>query len=305
MEYKEQLIDLMKGWTDDSIDITDNWEEWEKFLKEQGYIRTYDEVYEMDLNYLVSNQDMDFWNEEKEEWDVESLIINDNDITEMSNGCYFVHNQQYIDDYIIDLFYEQQERKEKEKKLDWAIKQAYIDLNESSNGFSRFDALLFIFGHDFGNEKLYFASDMEKVKRELLKCIKSVLNLVDDNIYDGSIELWLPNHNVWSDAEDEHYCELIMFGGYGILEDGQKILDSDAIILKDEESIQTLEYFTYENMNQLCDYVAELFEFYKNDVFNVGDKEYEQEINKKLNDIINNYWMNTIEFDYAEFYLNN
>ena len=81
-------------------------------------------------------------------------------------------------------------------------------------------------------------------------------------------------------------------------------MDSDAIILKDEESIHTLDYFTYENMNQLCDYIGELFEFYKNDCFNVGDKEYEQEINQKLNDIIDDYWMNTVEFDYAEFYNN-
>ena len=112
MGYREELTELVREWTEDCIDITDNWNEWENFLTEQGYIKTYDEVYEMDLNYLVSNQDMDFWNEEQEEWDVESLIINDNDITEMSNECYFVHNQQYIDDYIIDLFYEQQERKD-------------------------------------------------------------------------------------------------------------------------------------------------------------------------------------------------
>ncbi len=303
MEYKEQLIDLVKGWTDNSIDIRDDWKEWEKFLKEQGYIKTYDEVYEMDLNYLISNQDMDYWAYGK--WDVDALIEDDNDITKMSNGCYFVHNQEYIPQYIIDKFYEQQKEKKKQERLNYVINQAYIDLKESSNAFNRFDALLFIFGHNFGNQKLYFASDINKVRRELLKCIKSVLNLIDDNIDDGSIELWLPNHNVWSDAEDEHYCELIMFGGYGIFEDGHQILKSDAILLIDDDGIHTLEYFTYENMNQLCDYIGETFEFYKNDCFNVGDKEYEQEINHKLNSIIDNYWGDTIEFDYAEFYLNN
>ena len=304
MEYKEELTNLVKTHTEDNIDITDKWDDWEKFLTEQGIIKTYDEVYEMDLDYLISNKDWDFWDEEQEQWDVESLIANDEDITEMKNGCYFVHNQDYIDDYVINLFYERQKEKQRQKRINWSINQAYIDLKESSNAFSRFDALLFIFGHNFGNQKVYFASDMDKVRRESLKCIKSVVNLIDDNIYDGSIELWLPNHNVWSDAEDEHYCELIMFGGYEVLSDGQKILDSDAIILKDEESIRTLECFTYENMNQLCNYIGELFEFYKNDCFNVGDKAYEQEINQKLNDIIDNYWMNTIEFDYAEFYSN-
>lgn len=193
----------------------------------------------------------------------------------------------------------------REKQLNWAINQAYIDLKESSNAFNRFDALLFIFGHNFGNQKLYFASDMNKVRRELLKCIKSVLNLIDNNIDDGSIELWLPNHNIWSDAEDEHYCELIMFGGYGIFEDGHQILESDAILLINDDGIHTLEYFTYENMNQLCDYIIELFEFYKEDVFNVDNKRYEQVINKKLNKIIDQYWKDgKIDFDYAEFYKN-
>lgn len=306
MGYREELTNLVKTYTEDNIDITDNWDDWEKFLTNQDIIKSYDEVYEMDLDHLCScgHDYGDTYITDSGEWDVESLIDNDEDITLMSNGCYFVHNQQYIDDYTIDLFYEQQEEKAKQQRLNWAINQAYIDLKESSNAFGRFDALLFVFGHDFGNQKVYFASDMDKVRRELLKCMKSVINLIDDSIYDGSIELWLPNHNVWSDAEDEHYCELIMFGGYEVLSDGQKILDSDAIILKDEESIRTLEYFTYENINQLCNYIGEVFEFYKNDCFNVGDKAYEQKINQKLNDIIDNYWMNTIEFDYAEFYSN-
>lgn len=192
----------------------------------------------------------------------------------------------------------------KQEAINWAITQAYKDLNESSNAFNRFDALLFIFGHDFGEQKIFFASDINKVKKELLKCIKDTLNVVNDIIYDDSIDLWLPNKNIWSDEEDDHYCQLIKFGGYEILADGQKILDADAILLIDEESNHTLEYFTYENMNELCDYIAEVFEFYKNDVFDVGDKAYEQEINQKLNKIIDNYWMNTIEFDYAEFYNN-
>ena len=306
MGYREELTNLVKVHTEDNIDITDDWNDWENFLTEQGIIKTYDEVYEMDLDHLrcCGHDYGDTYITESGEWDVESLIDNDEDITLMSNGCYFVHNQDYIDGYTIDRFYEQQEEKKRQQHLNWSINQAYVDLKESSNAFSRFDALLFIFGHNFGSQKVYFASDMNKVRRELLKCMKSVVNLIDDSIYDGSIELWLPNHNVWSDVEDEHYCELIMFGGYEILSDGQKILDSDAIILKDEESIHTLEYFTYENINQLCDYIGEFFEFYKNDCFNVGDKAYEQEINKKLNSIIDNYWMNTIEFDYAEFYSN-
>ncbi len=303
MGYREELTELVKDWTEDKIDITDNWSEWESFLTEEKYIQTYKEVYELDLSYLQCNQDMNYWAYGK--WDVDALIEDDNDITKMSNGCYFVHNQQYIPQYIIDKFYEQQEEKKKQERLDWAINQSYIDLNLSYNGFNRFNALLFVFGHDFGSAKINFLSDINKVKKESLKCIQDVLNLMNESIDDGFIKLWLPNHNIYSNEEDEKYCELIRFGGYSILEDGQKILNADAIILQNEESIQTLEYYTYENMNQLCDYITELFEFYKENVFNVGDKEYEQAINKKLNKIIDQYWKDgKIDFDYAEFYKN-
>ena len=302
MGYREELIELVKEYIEDNIDITDNWSEWEEFLTKQGYIRTYQQVYDMDLEYLISNKDNEYWNKNNEKWDVESLITNDNDITKMENGCYFVHCHQYIDEYIIDLFYEQQEQKEKQKALDWAIAQAYKDLDESVNGFNKVDALLFIAKHDFGNTKLYFASDIKKVKRELLECFKKILELINDAIDDGSVELWLPNHNMYSNEEDKHYCELIKFGGYEVLEDGQTILKSDAIILKDEENIHTLDFYTYQNMHHLCNYIEELFKFYKKDCSDIGDEEYEQEINEELNRIVDYYWKNgKIDFDYAEF----
>ena len=302
--YREELANLVETWTEDNIDIRDNWNDWEEFLSEQGYIKTYQEIYDMDLNYLINEKDYNYWDEENQKWNVESLIENDNDITKMSNGCYFAHNQQYIDDYIIDLFYEQQEEKAKQQRLNWSITQAYIDLDKSINGFSRIDALLFILAHNFGEEKIYFASSIGKVKKELLKCLKDFLSLVFHSNFDTQISLWIPNHDLWSNEEDEHYCDLIRFGGYEILSDGQKILDSDVIILKNEESIHTLEYFTYQNIDDFCEYIAEICESYKNDCYDVGDRTHTKEINEEINKIIDNYWMNTIEFDYAEFYLN-
>lgn len=305
MGYIEELTKLVKKYTENEVDITENWNEWEDFLSDQGYIKTYKEVYAMDLAYLQNNKDMDYWAYGK--WDVDALIENDEDITPMSNGCFFVHNQESIPQSVIDEFYKQLKDRKKQQALNYAIFQAYEDLHYSENGFSRFDALLFIVGHDFGyeSEKLYFASDIKKVKRELLECFKEVLKLMNDSIDDGYIELWLPNHNEYSNEEDEKYCKLIRFGGYSILEDGQKILNSDAILLKNEESIHTLEYFTYQNMHQLSNYIGELFEFYKKDCFDVGDKEYEQEINEELNRIIDYYWKNgKIDFRSADFFRN-
>ena len=304
MGYREELTELVKIWTEDEIDITDDWNKWEDFLTEQGYIKTYDEIYRMDLDFLKSYKINRYWDKNNGKWNVEQLIKEDNDITKMSNGCYFIHNQQHIDEYIIKMFYEQQEEERIKKAIEENITQAYIDLNTSINAFSRFDALLFVLSHNFGKEQIYFTTEMNKVRQQLLYCINDVLSLVNDTIYDGSIKLWIPNHNLWSDEEDEHYCDLIRFGGYEILSDGQKILDSDVIILKDEESIHTLDYFTYQNIDDFCDYIAEVFEFYKNDYNDVGDREYNKQTNQKLNNIIDNYCMNTVEFDYAEFKLN-
>ena len=266
-------------------------------------IRSFDEVVDDNLCYWnVGDLPYDYI-------DTEAMVDGDNDYTQVGDmywkNAFFEEDsedEELIKMKLIKRINQQSKDNTKQQGIDWAITQAYIDLKESTNGFSKIDALLFIVGHDFGNTKLYFASDMKKVKRALLECFKELLELMNDSIDDGYVQLWLPNHNIYSNEEDDKYCQLIEFGGYKILEDGKMILESDAILLKNEESIHTLEYFTYQNMNQLCNYIGELFEFYKEDVFNVGDKEYEQQINQKLNQIIDCYWKDgKIDFDYAEF----
>ena len=299
---REKLIELVKQWTVDNIDISENFTEWEEFLVKQGYIKTYDQVYDMNLSYLQNNKDYQYMVNGK--WDVDALIQNDRDITKIIDGLYFVHCQNFIDEYVIDKFYEEQDAKKRQQEIDLSVTQSYIDLNLSHNGFSRINGILNIYKNNFGKEILYFCTEMKKVKQELLYCINDVLDLVNDVIYDGSIKLWIPNHNLWSDEEDDHYCELIKFGGYEVFDIGKTILKSNVIILKEEESIQSLDCYTDENMKDFFEYIKEVFDFYIKDCFDIGDYEYIKKINKKLNNIIDNYWMNTIEFDYAEFKLN-
>lgn len=299
---REKLIELVKQWTVDNIDISENFTEWEEFLVKQGYIKTYDQVYDMNLSYLQNNKDYQYMVNGK--WDVDALIQNDRDITKIIDGLYFVHCQNFIDEYVIDKFYEEQDAKKRQQEIDLSVTQSYIDLNLSHNGFSRINGILNIYKNNFGKEILYFCTEMKKVKQELLYCINDVLDLVNDVIYDGSIKLWIPNHNLWSDEEDDHYCELIKFGGYEVFDIGKTILKSNVIILKEEESIQSLDCYTNENMKDFFEYIKEVFDFYIKDCFDIGDYEYIKKINKKLNNIIDNYWMNTIEFDYAEFKLN-
>lgn len=300
---REKLIELVEQWTEDNININENFTEWEEFLTKQGYIKTYNQVYNMDLAYLQENKDYQYM--KNGEWDVDALIDDDNDIEKLIDGLYFVHCQTYIPQYVIDKFYEQQNEKQKQKEIDLSITQSYINLNLGHNGFNRFKDILNICSNNFGKEILYFCTEMKKVKQELLYCINDVLDLVNDIIYDGSIKLWIPNHNMWSNDEDDHYCQLIKFGGYEVFDIGKTILKSNVIILKEEESIQSLDCYTDENMKDFFEYIKEVFEFYIKDCFDVGDNNYVKETNEKLNNIIDKYWSNTIEFDYGEFYLNN
>lgn len=191
-------------------------------------------------------------------------------------------------------------------------KQAYLDLHSdlNHNGFNRFECLLKIFEKNFGEEKIYFFSDMNKVRKELLYCINGVLAIVNDEInrhYDllqipqENLVLWIPNHNLADNEEDERYCDLIRFGGYEILEDGKQIIESDVILLKKEEGIQTLEYFTYQNIAELIKYIEVFFKIYRNALSDVGDSNHEYLIHKDIDKVIDNYWQETIEFNYAEF----
>lgn len=102
---KEAIIKLTKEWTSDNIDVSKYWKKWYKFLQTKGYIKTYQEIYDMDLAYLQCNKDYDFWI--NGEWDVDLLINNDNDIEQIDNNLYFYHHQELIDEDIIDEFYEQ------------------------------------------------------------------------------------------------------------------------------------------------------------------------------------------------------
>lgn len=318
--HKETFIkvakDFMLNYGD--IDVEKDYEKWVEHLS--PYIYTLEYAVKCDEDWIYCNRKdvwCDYTEEEKEEieanWDewIIGFVEADNDYTEITddeNGqrYFFRHNQECLDISEIEDFYETYDIERplsdaeiKQQKENKKMLQAYYDLNISYYGFKRFKALLHIFKNDFGEQKIYWASNIDKVRKQLLYCINDVLDLINDNIEDGSIRLWIPNHT-YSNEEDEHYCELIYFGGYEILSDGQTILDSDVIILKDEESIQSLDCYKYENMDYFFNYIEEVFEYYEKDVRDVYDREYEKEINEKLNNIINQYWQNTIEFDYAE-----
>ena len=99
-----KIITLMKAYA--NIDISEDYDTWFDFLKQENILMTYDEVYEMDLAHLNScghdygdkyiNKDMT--------WNVELLIENDNDIEKISNNLFLYHNA--IDESLLDKFEE-------------------------------------------------------------------------------------------------------------------------------------------------------------------------------------------------------
>ena len=291
---REELIELVKEHTEHSIDITENFCDWEQFLVEQGYIKTYKEVYDMDLNYLINEKDYDYWDEENQRWNVESLIENDEDITEMSNGCFFVHNQKYIDEYDIEKFYEQLEERKRNT-------EAYMTLRYSKNAFKRMNSLIRLLKNDFGREQIFFASSIYKVKQECVKCLTDILKI--RNTYFGEnygfFTTIIFNHTV--DEDDKFIKILKHIGCADFCYDAQTILESDVVILSEYDSIQDAYYFTYDNIKDFGNYIEDVLSIIEKECNYIDDIDFTAKINKRINHIIDNYWQNTFEFDYAKF----
>lgn len=295
MSYKEELAKLVETWTENNIDIRDNWNDWEKFLSKQGYIRTYQEVYNMDLNYLINEKDYDYWDEEDQKWNVESLIENDEDIVEMSNGCFFVHNQEYIDEYDIEKFYKKLEERKRNT-------EAYLVLNNSKNAFKRMNSLIRLLKNDFGKEKIFFASSMDKVRKENAKCLIDVLKIRSIYFSDYGWFRAIIFDNTNTTEEDNKYIKILQHIGFAdFCYDAQTILESDFVILTECESIQDVVCFTYDNIEDFGNYIKDVLSIIEKECNDVDDIDFTAKINKRINHIIDNYWQNTFEFDYAEF----
>ena len=184
------------------------------------------------------------------------------------------------------------------------MKQKYMILkNENENAFKRMNALLYILKNNFGEEVIYFASDMDKVKQELTKCLSELVNIRNKNFSDdyGTIEIIFLDKNIGSKEEDEKYVKIIRHCGWGILNYSTEILESDIIILAECASIQDAYWFTYENIDDFANYIEDVLSIIEKECDDINDINFFNEINKEINDTINRYWMNTVEFDYAEF----
>ena len=292
---REELIELVKEHTEHSIDITENFCDWEQFLVEQGCIKTYKEVYDMDLNYLINEKDYDYWDEENQQWNVELLIENDEDITEMSNGCFFVHNQNYIDEYNIEKFYEQLEKRKRNT-------EAYITLKYSKNAFKRMNSLIRLLKNDFGREKIFFVSSMDKVRKESVKCLIDILTLRNTYFSDCGLFRTIMFNNTNTTEEDNKYIKILQHIGFAdFCYDAQEILESDFVILTEWENIQDSLYFSYDNIEDFGNYIEDVLSIIEKECDNIDDIDFTAKINKRMNHIIDNYWQNTFEFDYAEF----
>lgn len=184
------------------------------------------------------------------------------------------------------------------------MKQKYMILkNENENAFRRMNALLHILKNNFGEEVIYFASDMDKVRKELTKCLSELVNIRNKNFSEdyGTIEVIFLDKNIGSKEEDEKYVKIIQHCGWRILNYSTEILESDIIILTECASIQDAYWFTYQNIDEFANYIEDVLSIIKKECDDINDIDFFNEINEEINDTINRYWMNTVEFDYAEF----
>lgn len=295
MDYREELANLVETWTEDNINIRNNWNDWEEFLSEQGYIKAYQEVYDMNLNYLINEKDYDYWDEKNQQWNVESLIEDDNDIVKMSNGCFFVHNQEYIDEYDIERFYEQLEERKRNT-------EAYVTLRYSKNAFKKMNSLIRLLKNDFGKEKIYFASSMDKVGEESIKCLIDILRIRNTYFSDCGTFRAIMFDNTNTTEEDNKYIKILQHIGFAdFCYDAQTILESDFVILTEWENIQDVMCFTYDNIKDFGNYIEDVLSIIEKECNHIDDIDFTAKINKRINHIIDNYWQNTFEFDYANF----
>lgn len=184
------------------------------------------------------------------------------------------------------------------------MKQKYMILkNENENAFKRMNALLYILKNNFGKEVIYFASDMDKVKEELTKCLSELVNIRNKNFSEdyGTIKIIILDKSIDSKEEDEKYVKIIRHCGWRILNYSTEILESDIIILTECQSIQDAYWFTYQNIDEFANYIEDVLSIIKKECDDINDIDFFNKINEEINDIINRYWMNTVEFDYAEF----
>lgn len=294
---REQLRKIVKEWTENNIDIEEDFNNWCEFLTKEKYIQTYDEIYQMELEHLSSEKEIydEYYDKENSIWNVDKLINDDNDIEMIIDGLYFVHNQSYIDKYIIDDFYEY-------KEINNRVKYAYRNLNKLHDNFNRAKSLLIVLQNDFGIYKHYLSTDIQYTRERMLIAIKDILNImyVYNNDNDYSIELFV------SDNTKSQYQKLIKdliyyTNGYDILKNSDIILESDAILFETDASKHTVQYYTYDNIDELCDYIEDVFSNFVKFVLHLYDREEIQQINQELGEAIDNCW-DRIDFDYYQFY---
>ena len=101
----------------------------------------------------------------------------------------------------------------------------------------------------------------------------------------------------FTNTDDELYKHFIDFGGFNqVLMQGNDILNASIILLDNSTEKHLIKCFDISHENDAYDIIDESIEAMKDT--------YLDEDNDAINEIINEFWMNTIEFDYEEFYLN-
>ena len=179
------------------------------------------------------------------------------------------------------------------------MKQEYVILQKSENSYKRCKALINIIKEDFGEEIIYMCTPIDKAKEEILKCFNNIFKYISWlNHIDETEKIYhFYRMCCFTNTDDELYKHFIDFGGFNqVLMQGNDILNASIILLDNSTEEHLIKCFDISHENSAYDIIDESIDAMKDT--------YLDEDNDAINEIINEFWMNTIEFDYEEFYLN-
>ena len=179
------------------------------------------------------------------------------------------------------------------------MKQEYVILQKSKNSYKRCKALINIIKRDFGEEVIYMCTPIEKAKEEILKCFNNIFKYISwlNHIDETEKVYHFYRMSCFTNTDDELYKHFIDFGGFNqVLMQGNDILNASIILLDNSTEEHLIKCFDISHENDAYDIIDESIDAMKDT--------YLDEDNDAINEIINEFWMNTIEFDYAEFKLN-
>lgn len=175
------------------------------------------------------------------------------------------------------------------------MQNEYMILKKSTSSYKRCKSLINIYREEFGEKSIFLCTPIDKAKEEILKCFNKIFEYISwlNHIPKSEQVYKFYRMSCFTNTDDDFYKNLIDFGGFNqVLMQGNDILEASIILLNNSTEEHLIECFSIEKEKQALDVIEESIDAIKNSYL-ITD-------NDEINSIINDFWMNTIEFNYGE-----